>query len=476
MRVLSAVFAAALVCAQAAWAAPQLGGDTLRRLTVMEDVEAASLVTEQIEWLGGGGMIVSGWQRWPDKPAFACFNCPELRLPAQLRPVEFFPHFALLPHTNLLVYWRSAGPGADCQLTAVDLRTGVVTPLGHPRAFASAGRLVMLADGTVIASYQPEGGGCVLIRVRRDGSSTVLAEFEGQVCDGLILEPGGRHVVAKCVGETERYYRIQVADGVQAEVVASHYELYHRNCLPAGVRVDDESRLIRTVGGGENVILAAEVEAACSHPRSGGLIYESQGSLWVVSLDGSVKRELAGAESPEKAHAHMFSWSPCGVYLAHCYQRNYGGAVRRAALGTEQVKVRLLFPVSSRVQAGDRIWVAQRFYLDDQGSPREPVWGTLKALLRAEGVVASEEGLAVEAVSQGVEAMVVERLTGSNDAPKAADEGHISISTGPLAPATWVQTFTAEPLPGLNAWVKGGTTLGSIVSVTVTRRRLTELE
>jgi len=316
----------------------------------------------------------------------------------------------------------------------------------------------------------------VLIRVRRDGSSTVLAEFEQQICDGLILEPDGQHVVAKCVGETEHYYRIEMADGVRVEVVASDYELHDRNCLPAGVHVDDQHRLTRTVDSGENVILATDVQAVCSHPRARGLIYESHGSLWAVSLDGRVKRELAGAQSPGNLQAHMFSWSPCGVYLAHCYQHNYRGTVRRAALGTEDVRARLLFPATSRVQAGDRIWVAQRFYLDDQGLPREPVWGTLKALLRAEGVVASEEGLAVEAVSEGVEARVVERLTGSNEAPKAADEGHISISTGPQAPATWVQTFTAEPLPGLNAWVKGDTTLGSIVSVTVTRRRLTELE
>ena len=476
MRVLSAVFAAALLCVPAAWPAPQLSGDALRRLIVMEDVEAASLVAEQVEWLAGGGMLVSGWQRWPDKPAFAAFDCPDVRLPAQLRPAEFFPYFALLPPSNLLAYWRSAGPGADCQLTPVDLRTGVIAPLGQPRTFASTGRLVTLGDGTVIASCQPEGGGGLLLKTGRDGRSTVLAEFGGQVCDGLVVEPDGQHVVAKCVGETEHYYRISVLDGLQAEVVASHYELYDYNCLPAGVQVDDQSRLVRTVGGGEDVILATDVEAVCSHPRSGGLIYESRGGLWVVSLDGGVKRELPGAEPPEKAQAHMFSWSPCGVYLAHCYQRNYGGTVRRAALGTEEVKLLVLFPASSRVQAGDRVWLAERFYLDEQGSPREPVWGTLKALLRAEGVAASEEGLVVATVSEGVEARVVERLTGSNEAPKAADESHISIGTGPQLPTTWVQTFTAEPLPGLKAWVKGDTTLGSILSVTVTRRRLTELE
>jgi len=80
MRVLSAVFAAALLCVPAAWPAPQLSRDTLRRLIVMEDVEAASLVAEQVEWLAGGGMLVSGWQRWPDKPAFAAFDCPDVRL------------------------------------------------------------------------------------------------------------------------------------------------------------------------------------------------------------------------------------------------------------------------------------------------------------------------------------------------------------------------------------------------------------
>ena len=39
--------------------APTLGADELRRLIVMEDRSVAAIAVEQLEWVGGGGIIVA---------------------------------------------------------------------------------------------------------------------------------------------------------------------------------------------------------------------------------------------------------------------------------------------------------------------------------------------------------------------------------------------------------------------------------
>ena len=503
MRRALGLLIAAAVCAQGAWCAPWLDEQSIRRLVVMEDVAAAPLLAEQIGWLEPGGIVVSGWERWPDQPALVCFDCHGLGLPQAPRPLSFFPFFALSPSCDRLAHWRRPAEQeqAGGQLMAVDLPSRTAAPLGEPASFASAGPLVMLADGTVIASYQSEGGDSVLVKVSPEGAQQTLAEFGQEVCEGLALEPEGSaaaggaaavqpqrtYVLARCAGEQRHCYRIDVAAGVWAEVEPQRCELHDplRAGLPIGVRLDSEDGLVRDVGGApargaaaaqtqggaEEMLLATEVQAACSWPGASAIIYADAGGLGVVSLTGRIKRHLWGAQRSSGARAHKLAWSPDGVYVAHCYQREHTGDVRRAALGTEEVKVRLNLPAESRIKPTDRVWVAPRFRFDEQGRVIEPVWETLKALLRVQQVAQAEEGFVADTVSEGIEGGVVERLTGSNRAPRGTDS-HVAIGDASRPPTAWVQTFTAEPLPELRAWVQGETVVGTLLSVVVTRRRL----
>ncbi len=479
MRRALGLLIAGAVCAQGAWCAPRLDEQSIRRLIVMEDVAAAPLLAEQIGWLEPGGIVVSGWERWPDQPALVCFDCHGLGLPQAPRPLSFFPFFALSPSCDRLAYWRrpTEQEQAGGQLMAVDLPSRTAAPLGGPASFASAGPLVMLADGTVIASYQSEGGDSVLVKVSPEGAKQTLAEFGQEVCEGLALEPEGTYVLARCAGEQRHCYRIDVAAGVWAEVEPQRCELHDpaRAGLPIGVRLDSEDGLVRDVGGGQEMVLATEVQAACSWPGANAIIYADAGGLGVVSLTGRIKRHLWGAQRSSGARAHKLAWSPDGVYVAHCYQREHTGDVRRAALGTEEVKVRLNLPAESRIKPTDRVWVAPRFRFDEQGRLIEPVWETLKALLRVQQVAQSEEGFVADTVSEGIEGGVVERLTGSNRAPRGTDS-HVAIGDASRPPTAWVQTFTAEPLPELRAWVQGETVVGTLLSVVVTRRRLAALD
>ncbi|HUS81165.1 MAG TPA: hypothetical protein VM283_07850 [Armatimonadota bacterium] len=455
-------------------AAPTLGSNELRSLIVMEDRAVTPVAVEQLQWLGQGGIIASGWYRWPDQPALAGFEIGGAMPPA-LKPVHFFPRFGLSPDGGSLVTWHrlSDQVGGQAQLTLVDLVTGNITPLGSPQVFLSAGRIVTPAPGVAIAAVQPEGGGTILLKGQR-GSCEALVRFDGQTCEDLVAEPDGDHVIAVCSDTARRCYRINWRAGVWAEVEAARYEACRPTVLPPSVQLDQSTgRLVRLVTGGERVELAEGVEAACGREGSGAIIYASRGSLWVTDSAGEINRRLWGARGEEAARASLLSWSPDGVYVAHCYRSGDQGWVRRAALGTEIVKVRLSFPEASTVKAGDSVWVAERFSFDGRGEVVEPVWPTLKALLRVEQVTPAEQGKVVDAESVGTEGGVVERLTGSNDPPGGrADTGHIAIGSGAGPPAEWMQTFTAEPRANLSGWARGDRAVARLLSVVVTRRRL----
>ncbi|MCD6359810.1 MAG: hypothetical protein J7M38_03030, partial [Armatimonadetes bacterium] len=240
---------AAIVGLAIANAASTLDERTLRSLIVMDDRQAASVAVEQIDWLPGGGMIISGWERWPDLPTLVAFEA-DVRLPAALRPLQFFPRFAISPDGHRLTCWHRIGEGmeAQAQLTTVDLATGNVSSLGSPQRFLSAGKLVHATPDTVIAACQPEGGGILLYKAG-NGRCRVLARLEDMVYDDLTAEPDGEHVVVVCAGQPKRYYRINWRAGVWAEVEPSLYSGHAGEALPPGVGFDAAAgRLFRMVG------------------------------------------------------------------------------------------------------------------------------------------------------------------------------------------------------------------------------------
>ncbi len=476
-RALLPLICAGIIGARLVAAAPVLGVHDLRRLIVMEDRPVAAMAVEQVQWLGPGGMVVSGWHSWPDQPALVAFDAPAT-IPLALRPLHFFPRFVISPDGARLTFWHRVSDemAGEAQLTSIDLATGTVTPLGTSRSFLSGGRLVTTGNGAIIAACQPEGGGTLLFKAER-GQCEVLARFDGEICDDLIAEPDGDHVLMVCAAQPPKCYRINWRAGVWAEVDASLYSAAAPGSLPPSVVFDAAAgRIVRIVGGGERVLLVDNAEAACGLRDSNAIIYARDGALRVTDAAGEIDRELWGASGEPGAAASLLTWSPDGTYLGHCYRSGETGTVRRAALGTEAVKVHLSFPAGSAVKAGDSVWVAERFVFDARGNIAEPVWSTLKALLRVEQVMPAEQGKIAVAESVGTEGGVVERLTGSNDSPGGTvGTGHITIGAGTEPPASWMQTFVADPRENLACWVQGDAVTGKPMSVTVTRRRLMPL-
>ena len=467
---------AVLVCAGGVFAAPVLGRQDLRRLIVMEDRSMAAVSAEQVEWLGPGGMVSGGWHRWPDQPALLTVDAPAV-LPQLFSPLHFFPRFALSPDGLRLSCWQRVGEGVvgQTQLTTVDLVTGAVTGMGAPQVFLSGGKLVSVGSGVVIAACQAEGGGTLLFRAEGDACD-LLARFDGVVCEDLLAEADGDHVLVSCAGDPPRCYRVNWRAGVWAEVDSARYETARVDGLPASVLFDAPTgRLMRVMTDGERVVLAEGVQSACA--RAGAIVYAAAGGLWVTDAGGEVRRRLWGARGESGAVASLLSWSPEGMYVCHCYRSGELGVVRRAALGTETVKVRMSFPAGSVVKEGASIWLAERFEFDARGRVTGPVWGTLKALLRVEQVIPADAGVVAVAESVGAEGGVVERLTGANDALGGrASAGHITIGAGAQPPTAWMQTFTSEPLAGIRGWAEGDAQIGRPLSVVVVRRRLMPLQ
>ncbi|MEA3403878.1 MAG: hypothetical protein U9R79_21775 [Armatimonadota bacterium] len=465
-RMLAVVGLSAL--AWGAWAAPVVTPAQVRRLIVMEDAEVAPVLARRVAWPGGGRLVVAGWRGWPDVPAIIVHGAEldEPWLPEPCSP----PRMAISHSGDSIVYWRRAQEGGAllCSLSMTDGRALILDP---QHSCAAPGELVALADGSVAAACQHVDEATEIRRFIPGRPSVVLARLPQPTCDALAAADEGCLVVA-CPGTPPPHYRIDLETGLWAEIDAPPKPLDGAG-LPPDVEFDRErAELARRVDG-ERVVLAEDVRAVAASPSGGALLFAAGSGLWVVDLSGQIKRRLWGAEAPADAAPVLVSWSDDGVMVAHGYRSGDAGTLRLAVLGTEEVTVRLRFAEGSTVRPGSRIWVAERFTFDAAGLVIEPVWGTLKALLVAEEVVRAEEGLICTARSEGLEGGVVERLTGSNAPPPGSEGGsRISIGLGGRAPTHWLRTFTADPLEGLAGWAEGDRVVGTLLSVTVKRRRL----
>ncbi|MGD9498014.1 MAG: TolB family protein [Armatimonadota bacterium] len=438
----------------------------LSRLIAMEDAEVAPVLAARLAW-AGEALVIAGWERWPDAPAIIIYGAG-LDVPAFPEPAHP-PLFTVEPGTGAIVSWRRSDEGTVL-LAALRPADGRLTLLDPDLTCLGPGPLVALPDGSVVAACKVGPTGTELRRFAVGTPSVLLARLPHPGCDELRLEADGEHLLALCAGDPPRAWRVSIRPGVWAEVEVEPPP--PSSVLVTGVEFDAAAgNIVRPVGE-ERVVLAQQVAAACASPDGRALLVAGPDGLRVLDPSGQVVRRLWRAY-PGEGRPSLLSWAPSGTRIAHCYRSEEGGSVRVAVLGTEDVEVRLRFPHGTPLAPGGRIWVAERFRVDAAGFVVEPVWSTLKALLRVREVVSAAEGLICTAVSEGVEGGVVERLTGSNEAPPGVEaQRSIAIGVGDGPSDAWMYSFSAEPRANLSGWLEGERVTGALLSVTVTRRRL----
>ncbi len=462
--------AAAIVgaCLAPAWG--QFDAPVLRRLIAMDDREIAPILAADVAW-AGDTLVAGGWERWPESPVIIAHG-PSVAAPLFPSPAHP-PVFVARQAPGAVVSWLRSEAAEAFSPAALRLSDGRLTLLDPDLACATPGPLVEMPDGTIVAACAAAG----VVEIRRfvaGSPSIVLARLPHDTCDTLASD-GEEHVLAICPGDPPEAFRINTVSGLHAQV-----ELPARQpageALLSGVELDRVARRVVRLIEGERVVLAEDVDAACASPDGAAIMIAGPGGLAVLDAPGGVHRRLWGAQAGAGTPT-LLTWSPDGVRIAHCYRDGDGGTVRLATLGTEEVVVRLRVGDGAAVRQGSQIWVAERFHVDLAGRVTEPVWSTLKAMLRVREVVRAETGVICTAVSEGEEGGVVERLTGSNDPPPGSEsDSRLAIGTGVEPPAAWMYTFSAEPLDTLAGWVQGTHTTGALLSVTVTRKRLAPLD
>lgn len=441
-----------------------LDATVLRRLIIMDDREVAPVQAARLDW-AGRTLVIGGWERWPDLPVILAHgpDAAAASFPDAAHP----PIFAVTTDPPTIVSWTRGAEGGVLP-AALRLSDGRLTLLDPQVTAGAPGPLVVQPDGSVVAACSLAEGVTEIRWLRAGRPSVVLARLQHPTCDLLVTDASG-DIYATCPGDPPQAWRIDADDGLWAEIAPEQVPVPRE--LPAPFAVDHAARrLVREVEG-ERVILAEDVDAACAAPDASALLVAGPDGLRVVDPTGQIVRRLWGA-GVGPGRATVLSW-PGEALVAHAYRDGDLGSVRLAVLGTEDVLVRLRFPEGTTVAPGARIWVAERFRTDVLGDVIEPVWGTLKALLRVRQVIPTEDGVVCEAISEGTEGGVVERLTGHNDPPPGTEaESRIAIGTGSEPPTAWAYTFNAAPLPVLSGWVEGGHTVGTLLTVKVTRKRL----
>ncbi len=460
--------AAAAIAVCLAPATAQLDATSLRRLIVMDDREVAPILAAEVAWMGET-LVAAGWEHWPHSPVIIAHG-PTVAAP--LFPSPSHPPVFVTRAPDAIVAWLRSDVDEGCTPASWRLSDGRLTLLDSEIKCDAPGPLVGMPDGTIVAAC-PRGGTVEVRRFRAGSPSIALARLPHAGCDMLAAD-GEEHVRAVCAGDPPRAYRINIVSGLHAEVELDSPGA--DQALVAGVELDRAGRRIVRLVGGERVVLAEDVDAACASPDGTALVATGPDGLSVLDTVGGVHRRLWGAEAGGGTPM-LVSWSPDGTRIAHGYRDGDGGTVRLATLGSEEVVVRLRVPDATAVRPGTRIWVAERFEVDVSGRVTEPVWSTLKALLRVREVVRADTGVICTALSEGEEGGVVERLTGSNDPPPGSEsDSRLAIGTGAEPPAAWMYSFSARPRENLAGWVQGTHVTGALLSITVTRKRLAPLK
>jgi hypothetical protein len=454
------MWAAFILSATLALAGPALALDKFgfRQLVVLADEPVADLAVDSVAWLPDGrGLVVGGWEQWPQKPTVRAL--PAAGAAVALERVAT-PRFALSPSGTEIAYWASTG-GDWVQLSLVPLTGGQPRYIGEPRKLTPAMHLAWPSDLTLITLTQAKDVCRAEAINLATGAARPLVEVQGGQWVRLRTWPGAEPI-AVWADQERKCFRLSVLGRTQE--LGADWD--RDRAAPGGLLVSyfDDAGALWIAGRPKQPAakIADDAGAACWSPDASVLLFARRKALWSVASGDLEQRQVlgsaldtAGLEAPAP---RGMSWSPTGEWVAYWRQFGAGGQLRRMQLGREEVTVRVRFPGEVRPKAGQRLWIATKLFRDRQGKPTEPVWSTVKAELAVRSSLPGPQQTFVEAVNVGAMPGVVKRLAGAQ--------------TDTL-PAGATATVSVKPIPGLVAWLQGTGWQGEVVSVEVSRTPLT---
>lgn len=443
--------------------APALALDKLgfRQLMVLTDEPLADLAVDAVAWLPDGrGLVVGGWEQWPQKPTVRVLPATG---PAVSLERAATARFALSPTGREIAYWALSG-GDWVQLAMVPITGGQPRYIGEPRKLTAAMHLAWPSDSTLIALTQPKDT-CLAEAIDvATGSARPLVEVQGGQWVRIRTWPAA-DPIAVWADQERKCFRLSALGRTQ-ELGA---EWDRDRAAPGGLLVSyfDNVGALWVTGrpnqGKQGAVkIAEDAGAACWSPDASVLLFARRKALWSVAAGDLEQRQVPGSALDsaglEASAPRGMSWSPMGQWVAYWRQSGAGGQLRLMQLGLEEVALRVKFAGDVRPRPGQRLWIATKLFRDKQGRPTEPVWSTLKAEATVRSALPGQQETYVEAVSIGATPGVVARLSGAMAQ---------TLPAGPLS------ATSLKPIPGLVGWLQSTRLEGEVVSVEVTRTPLT---
>ncbi len=446
-----------VVCFLSALPTLALDNAQFRQLIVLDDEYVADVLVDRADWLPDArGLVLGGWENWPDKPAIVI--APDEGQAVKLdRPAT--AHFALSPSGREIAYWVATG-GVWTQLAVVPLHGGRARYIGEPRRVNSAMHLAWPSAYTLCTLIQDQQTSVAYAINAATGAARPLVQVEGGQWARLRAWSGW-DPIAVWVGEDKKCFRLS-AMGRSEEISADFDYDRARPDVTAFSYFDQDGGL--WMGGMKDsapVKLTDDAGAACWAPDGSMLLYAQRNALTCVWPPTRTKRQVMGSSLDRaglEATAPLgMSWSPDGGTVAHWRQSGARGQVRRARLGLQEIVIRIRYDGKTQARVGQFIWVAKKLHFDAAGRVKEPVWETLKGQFAVRKLLPGVDETIVEAVNVGVQPGTLERIAGRTE-PAVAD-----VRAGGLA------EFSLKPIPGLYAWLQDTQSAGELIGVEVRR-------
>lgn len=434
------------------------------QLVLLNRSKVGDLSVSRAEWFSEGRRVVLAGER-KDSPHIIIHPGPGGGTCALDAPAA--ENFGLAPAGRRIAYWKKTSDSAQtAELTVFNMDGPTTATLGRPLPMSGAMPLAWLTDEIIVYANNSQEPVPLLLRSLQGGSSRELDAAEaGQWINLRRTEPGWVSA------------HLSTDEGMSVfEVRATGPGLVAVNAVAdppqpeSPLELDRDGNLIFNTGPTTGVIIDENVTAASICPDQSAVAYTTEGRLYVSPTHTPVPREVA---APEGGRINGCSWSPNLSDICFWGADEDAGVAYHGVLGTEEISGRFSFKSNVKPAAGDRLWVAEKFFTNDFGTVDEPDWSTLKAKFVITRVMSGSDRVVVEAYSAGLEPGVVERLTGSEDPPRLEEsEGAINIgfTGGEINP--WMDTFKARPRPELAAWLEGTHYVGDILTIGVHREIL----
>lgn len=437
--------------APAAAAAPDL--EAFRQLVALSDTPLADLVVDRAVFAPDGVTLVAGgWTRWPSQPCVTVFSAG--RLPVSLKSAA--PRFALAPDGAEIAYWVATSENW-AQLRRRSLTTGAEVGVGEPRR-ANAAMQLAWTDARTLVFLEELDERCRAWQVdATSGAVRLLLDIQDGQWTAL-HSPAAGPPVGVWQGDTMRCFTFQ-AGGAPPREGGPELDSIQAPGAATAFHFDEDGVLWLTDAPERRKPLRVSDEAGAAAWSADGAVLmcarrTSLAALWLGTYEWRVVRGTALEQAgPEASPPLGLTWSSDGARLAYWQQMGDRGVLRRVDLGQERITVRVMFPVAFSLQPGDRLWLARDFLREKRtGAVIKPDWKTLKAECRVRSVQLSAPGMVVEAESVGVQSGTLQRITASLGEPANPSLG---------------VPVELTPRPGIEAWARGATGTGRLLSVGV---------